>query len=296
MLIDWFTVGAQVLNFLVLLWLLKRFLYRPILDALDARERGIEAKLTDARTQKAEALNERDAFAQKNQTFDQQRLALLAQATEQAGAERNRLLALARQAADDLSAKRRSALISEQKLLSDEIARRTKTEVFAVARKALSDLAQAPLEPQIVEVFIARLALLDPDTKHRLGQAQTSANEPVQLHSAFALQPEQQVAIQAALKPVFSGEVPIHFELDPALICGIELTINGQRVAWNLADYLNGLENSVTELLKAPPKSLAPDRVLTEPKPTTETGSHGKPKAATKPSTATKPSAVKKKT
>jgi F-type H+-transporting ATPase subunit b len=37
MLIDWFTVGAQVLNFLILVWLLKRFLYGPILDAIDAR-------------------------------------------------------------------------------------------------------------------------------------------------------------------------------------------------------------------------------------------------------------------
>ena len=62
MLIDWFTVGAQALNFIVLVWLLKRFLYKPILNAIDAREKLIAAKLADADTKVAEAKKERDAF------------------------------------------------------------------------------------------------------------------------------------------------------------------------------------------------------------------------------------------
>ncbi len=59
MLIDWFTVAAQVINFLVLVWLLKRFLYQPIIDAIDAREKRIAAELADADAKKAEARQER---------------------------------------------------------------------------------------------------------------------------------------------------------------------------------------------------------------------------------------------
>jgi hypothetical protein len=55
MLIDWFTVGAQALNFLILVWLMKRFLYKPILHAIDAREKRIAAELADADAKKAEA-------------------------------------------------------------------------------------------------------------------------------------------------------------------------------------------------------------------------------------------------
>ncbi len=51
MLIDWFTVGAQALNFLILVWLMKRFLYKPILNAIDAREKKIAAELADADAQ-----------------------------------------------------------------------------------------------------------------------------------------------------------------------------------------------------------------------------------------------------
>src|SRR5580692_8977983 len=106
MLIDWFTVGAQALNFLVLVWLMKRFLYRPILDAIDAREKLVAAELADAAAKKAEAQKERDEFQHKNEEFDQQRAALLSKAADEARTERARLLDDARKAADAASAKR----------------------------------------------------------------------------------------------------------------------------------------------------------------------------------------------
>src|SRR3990172_2764168 len=124
MLIDWFTVGAQALNFLVLVWLLKRFLYQPILEAIDAREQRIAKELADADAKKAEAQKERAEFQHKNEAFEQQRAALLGKATDEAKAERQRLLAEARQAADALTAKRQDALRSEQRSLNEALSRR----------------------------------------------------------------------------------------------------------------------------------------------------------------------------
>ena len=63
MLINWFTVCAQAINFLILVWLLKRFLYKPILHAIDEREKGIAAQLADAEAKKAEAQKDRDDFS-----------------------------------------------------------------------------------------------------------------------------------------------------------------------------------------------------------------------------------------
>src|SRR5580693_1866505 len=115
MLIDWFTVGAQALNFLILVWLLKRFLYKPILNAIDAREKRIATELADADAKKAEAQKERDEFLRKNQEFDQQRAALLNKATDEAKAERQRLLDEVRKDADALRAKREEAMRNEQR-------------------------------------------------------------------------------------------------------------------------------------------------------------------------------------
>ncbi len=168
MLIDWFTVGAQVLNFLILVWLLKRFLYKPILHAIDAREKRIATELADADAKQSQAEKERDEFQKKNEEFDQQRDALLSKATDEAKAERQRLLDEARQAADALRAKRQDALKREQQSLNDEIIRRTREEVFAIARKTLTDLAGTSLEERMSEVFTRRLRELNDEAKEGL--------------------------------------------------------------------------------------------------------------------------------
>ena len=105
MLIDWFTVAAQAINFLILVGLLKRFLYKPILHAIDEREKGIATQLAQAETDKANAQKQRDDLQQKNEAFDQERAALLKKATDEAAAERDRLLDQARKDANTLRAK-----------------------------------------------------------------------------------------------------------------------------------------------------------------------------------------------
>ena len=141
MLINWFTVLAQAINFLILVWLLKHFLYKPILHAIDEREKGIATQLAQAEAKKAEAQKDRDDFQHKNEAFDQERAALLKKATDEAKAERQRLLDEARKDADALRAKRQDALRNEQRNLSQEIIRWTQKEVFAITRKTLADLA-----------------------------------------------------------------------------------------------------------------------------------------------------------
>src|SRR5450755_4036363 len=99
MLIDWFTVCAQALNFLILVWLMKHFLYKPVLAAIDTREKLIASELADAAAKKTEAQKDRDDFQRKNAEFNQQRAALLSKATDEAKVERQRLMDEARMAA-----------------------------------------------------------------------------------------------------------------------------------------------------------------------------------------------------
>ena len=266
MLIDWFTIGAQTLNFIILVWLLKRFLYMPILNAVDAREKRIAAELADADAQKAEAQEERDQFQRKNEEFDQQRATLLSKATDEAKAEHQRLLDDARKAADALSTKRQEALRSDANNLNQAIRRRTQQEVFAIARKALTDLATTDLEERMSEVFTRRLRAMDGKAKQSLGEILKAASEPALVRSAFNLPAAQRAAIQNALNETFSVEVHVRFETAPDLVSGIELTTNGQKIAWSIADYLASLEKGIGELLKEKDKSEAIAGPNSEPK------------------------------
>jgi F-type H+-transporting ATPase subunit b len=288
MLIDWFTVGAQALNFLILVWLMKHFLYQPILHAIDTREKKIAAELADADAKRAEAKKDRDEFQHKNEVFDQQRAALLAKATAEANTERQRLLDEARQAADALSAKRQESLRRDAKNLNQALARRTQDEVFAIARKALTDLATTSLEERIGAVFTRRLRELDGNAKGALGSALKNAKEPAVVRSAFDLPADQRATIQNAVNETFSADIHLRFETTPDLVGGIELTANGQRVAWSIADYLTSLEKGVSELLQQQ------DNPEPKPAPKPETEAKAKPAPDAAPKTAAKPEAQSK--
>jgi F-type H+-transporting ATPase subunit b len=260
-LIDWFTVIAQAVNFLILVWLLKRFLYRPILKALDAREKRIAAELAAADAKGLEAEKERSTFQQKNDEFDQQRAMLLSRASEEAQAERHRLIAAARKDADDLRAKRREALKQEYESLSEALTRRIGTEGFAIARKALADLADTALEAHMAETFIRRLRALSPDERARLAQwplagkplaaSASSERAGIVVRSTFDLPAAQQHAIEAALKENLNIGAPVRFQTRPDMINGIELVMNGHKVAWNIESYLASLEEEIGRLLKS---------------------------------------------
>ena len=276
MLIDWFTVGAQALNFLILVWLMRRFLYRPILHAIDERERRIAAELSNADAKKAEAEKEHNEFRNKNAEFDQQVAALLSKARDEAQAERQRLFDEARNSADVLSAKRQETLRKDAHNLNQAISRLAQKEVFAIARKALTDLATTSLEERLGEVFTRRLREMDGKAKGGLGAALKTAADPAVVRSTFDVPPEQRAAIQNALNETFSAEIRVRYETAPDLISGIELTANGQKVAWSIADYLASLEKGVDELLKEKDKPEA--RAVPKPEPKPEVQAEAKPK------------------
>jgi F-type H+-transporting ATPase subunit b len=254
-LIDWFTVGAQALNFLILVWLLKRLLYKPILAAIDARERRIAKELADAAAKRTEADQQRSEFARKNDEFNQQRARLLQQATDSTNAETQRLIGLAQQAADSASADRQRAQQTELLNLHDALRIQTQREVFAIAAHTLKDLATANLNKCMVDTFTLRVHDMDTHAKMALAEAIHGSTAPAIVRSAFELPPEQRAAIQNALNESFSADIHLQFQTAPELVGGIEVATSGQKLSWNIADYLATLEQSVDAVVKAQGKS-----------------------------------------
>jgi F-type H+-transporting ATPase subunit b len=281
MLINWFTVFAQAVNFLILVWLLKRFLYKPILHAIDDREKGIATQLADAEAKKAEAQKERDDFQHKNEASDQERAALLKKAADEAKAERERLLDQARNDADALRAKRQDALQSEQRNLNQEIIRWTQREVFAITRKTLADLAGASLEERMGDVFVRRIRALDGAAKEQLATAFKTSTQTMSVHTAFDLPPAQKSAIESAVKETFAPDAQVRFETAPELVGGIELSSGGHKVAWSIADYLATLEKSAGELLHKDAKPESKPDAKSKPEPKAQ--AKADPKATAKP-------------
>lgn len=249
MLIDWFTIIAQLINFLVLVWLLKHFLYRPILNTIDAREKRIADELADADSKRAEAEQKREEFQQKNAEFDQQRTLKMNNVGEEAKIERARLLEEVRQESDALRSKLELALKNEQLSLKDSLSQRAREEVFSIVRKALSDLAGTSLESSMADVFVKRLDALTDAEKASMQAAFQDSTEVLSVHTVFDLPKKQITQITKALHALLGDSVVIEFTTDTNLISGIEINSHGQKIGWSIDDYLTTLTKRVNEVM-----------------------------------------------
>lgn len=250
MLIDWFTVVAQVINFLILVWLLKRFLYQPILDAIDAREKRIAAKIADADEKETEAQKQREEYEQKNKLFDQQRNARMNEVLEAVKTERAQLLDAVRQESEDLRARLQQSLRNEQHSLNEELSRRAREEVLAIARKTLSDLAGTSLEQRMTDIFLDRLRELSTAQITELKSVFKKSSAALRVRTAFKLSAQQKAAIETVIGEILGKEKPVEFDIVPDLVSGIEIISDGRKIAWSIADYLGSLARSVDDLLK----------------------------------------------
>ncbi|MGB3614897.1 MAG: F0F1 ATP synthase subunit delta [Elainellaceae cyanobacterium] len=244
MLIDPVTVLAQIINFLVLVLLLKRFLYKPITRAMAQRQQTIAAQLEQAAQQEALARQEAARLAQMQQDFSAHRDQRLAQLRTELDEQRLTLLEQAKAEVSD--AKHRWHLALEQEQAA--VLRRFQQQAIAVLtqtlRRALQDLATAPLERQMVETFLERLKTI-PEPEQQILQ-RALQQSPATLYSSFPLEAATQQAITSALQAqTAERSAEPSFEVDPALGCGIALQVAGYQMAWNLADYLDDLERSV---------------------------------------------------
>ncbi len=253
MLIDWFTVIAQIFNFLILVALLKRFLYRPILKAMGEREAKIAARLEEAR--EALALAERKGREYEDMLGDLEarRADLLAAAAEEAEARRKALL---REARDEVMGRRAAwyeALQKEKAVFLDDLRRHAAAKFLQVSRHALGELAGAELEQRILEVFLQRLRKLADEADAGTLRSIFRTGSQVLVTSSFEIPWESREVLEQTFRSRISAECTFRYELSDSLICGIEIKTDGVRIAWSLQDYLGELEKDLNlEFMKRP--------------------------------------------
>lgn len=253
MLIDWFTVIAQIFNFLILVALLKRFLYRPILKAMDEREAKIAARLEEAREAVALAERKGQDYAEKLQELEARRADLMAAAAAEAEARRKELLHEAREEVMSRRTAWHEALQKEKAVFFDELRKHAGAKFLQVARHALGELAGVELEQRIVSVFLERLQRLADGSNTEALQSILRTGSQVAVTSSFEIPPDVREALENTFRSRISPECTFRYELSDALLCGIEIKTDGVRIAWSLQDYLSELEKDLNlEFMKRP--------------------------------------------
>ncbi len=258
--IDWFTFGAQIVNFVILVLLLKHFLYDRIVAAMDARERRIAEHLDEAQEKEKAAERRQAELRRQKEELEGERQAILRSAREKAEkqhAEESRRLR------DDIQARRQRWVQSLERERGDflkALRRESGRQVCAVSRHALHELADQELHAQIVSTLIEKLEALDEEKTKPLAKAVRDNDGTLHVRSSHALSDDAGKRLQEAVEGRLDMQVEIHATEDDDLLCGLELSAGGHRLAWSLDHHLDRLEENLVGLLDHPATRGNPDR------------------------------------
>lgn len=268
MLIDWFTVAAQVVNFLVLVALLRWLLYRRIVEAMDRREEEIASRLREAaeKNKTAEALIRE--YEERRERLEEEREQILHRAHEEAEARRHERLAEIREEVEETRRQWGESLRREQADFLKDLRNGAGREAVELARALLGELAGVSLESRMAEKLAERLRASVGESAEAVAEMLRDHGGSVQVRSAFEL-PE---AVREGLREVVASlAVPagpdeakaaaeasegsaagpaIEFATEPELVCGIEIEAGGRKIGWSIDEHLSGLAEAFADLVE----------------------------------------------
>lgn len=239
--IDLFTFVAQIINFIILLVLLRLVLYKPVVNAMNEREQKIKARLEEAEAKRQQADREAERYREQRAEIDAERERVLADARQEAEQRREHLLHDARREVDERRQQWHDALAHEKDRFLRDLQRRAETSMIAAMRQALSDLADAELESQMIRTLTRQLDRQRDDLIESLNHD----HGEVVVYSAFDLTDNQREQIRSALNARLPSAASPRFERDDDLICGVALRVGSYRIGWNLDQYLDALERDL---------------------------------------------------
>jgi len=217
--IDWWTLGLQTVNALVLIWLLARFLFRPIAKMVAQRQQAAAALMADAVQAKAAALAEQSHAADETARIAQQRGDMLAAASAEAEILKASLESAAHADAERLRAAAKTDIARAQQAAAAADADRASRLAVDIAAKLLDRLPQQTRIMGFIDGLADELAKLPDSTRAELGRDGVAGR----LIAPRALKDDELAACQAALAHVLGRDLPLRVGVDPTLLAGLEL-------------------------------------------------------------------------
>lgn len=219
MTIDWWTIGLQTVNAAILIWLLARFLFRPVTKMIADRQAATDAAFDQAAAAKADADAAREEAAAARESLAAERTALMAKAREDAEREKKRLAEETHAELDALRKRQEADMAREQSRLERGLTDEAGVLATEIAARLLDRLPGTTRIAGFVDGLAKAVADLPDATRDEIGR-----NGPVTIRAAHAVTDEEQAMIETRLTEVLGHPVTARIETDPTLIAGLELT------------------------------------------------------------------------
>jgi len=236
---DWTTFTLEAFNFLVLVWLLKRFFYSPVLAVIEARRAATAKTIADAEAVRRDAAGLKSEYQTHLAELDNERASAKARIDEDIAAERGRLLAALEAEIAEERSRRQTLEARERSELELAMERKAMAIAARFAARLLERLACPELEAKLADLALSELNAERPDKLEALRTALREAGGSIKVVSAYPLDETRRAAFTRTLSALAGRELVLRFGEDAVLKAGVCIMAGSWVLMANLRDELN---------------------------------------------------------
>jgi F-type H+-transporting ATPase subunit b len=234
------TFILEIFNFLILIWILQRLFYKPLLETIAKRKQFIDQSLADAKTMQQQAEEQRSLYENRQKLWEQEKKAALAALHQQIDVERRAQLA---QLNVDLEQERQKAKVTLNRQQQDLQQQAEKQALLNGARFAgmlLKQTASPELEAQLFTLLLNHLKTLPEACTLCLQMLGAKKSVPIKITSAYQLTDELRLQLEQKLSSLINSPINFQFHQDAELIAGLRMDIGAWVLNANLQHELTG--------------------------------------------------------
>lgn len=246
--LNWSTFLLEIINFLVLVWILKRFLYQPVLDVITRRRKAIAGQLAEAHRVQDEAESLKAQYEDRLTDWERERHQAKETLARQLDDERARQLSALHATLDQEREKSRVAEKRQHTEQQREIEHQALQLGAAFSSRLLEETCGPELEGRLLTLLLEELNSLSEQQTAGLRQQWGEPPQTIAVSSAFTLSAEQRQRLEVALSQVSGLSAPVRFNQDETLLAGLHIVIGAWVLAANVRDELKGF----AEFARAP--------------------------------------------
>ena len=237
--LDWVTFGLEVINFLVLVWILQHFLYKPVLQTIRKRQAGIEKAMKEAEEGKAKAEDLRKQYADRLAGWEKEKESLRQKALAEVAEERKRRTEQMQADLDRAEERRKAVAGRRAQEVQEKLQQEARADAARFAAGFLQRLAAPSIEQGLVHVLLEDLGRLPEEERRQLAEASERNDDRIEVSSAFALDDALRQKVLAGLGKATGRKLEGDFEVNEDLVAGLRISIGSLVLHANVSDELD---------------------------------------------------------
>ncbi len=246
--IDWITVIIQALNFLILVWILKKFLYQPILNAMDARQKKVFEKLHKAEERERAAEAEKYSLEEEKSRVKSEEAGIYHEARKEAAEKKSEMIKKAQQEMRDKRVQFESQLEKEKEALYNAVRGLVGKTLVETARDAFNELAAIDIEKKMFSIFLTKIKTLNSDSFASLLYAMKKGHKIIVTASKMPSDSEK-AELEKVLEELIGKKPEMKYVENKDMACGVELLVDTILLRWGLDKYIENFGRSLSDAL-----------------------------------------------